>query len=175
MLTLVTGGARSGKSRHALEIVKRAERKVFVATAQAFDEEMRRRIERHREEREDSFLTIEQPLDLARALRHIPPNTDAVLIDCLTIWLNNVMHLNGYDAESYDEVESFLGELALPRPYELVIVANEVGLGLVPDTPLGRRFRDVAGEINQHVARLADQVLFMVSGLPLVVKGDSSP
>jgi len=165
VITFVTGGARSGKSRYALGIAARYERVAFIATPEAFDEEMAERIRRHREERDARFFTIEEPVDLACALRRVPPGTDLVVIDCLTVWLGNLLHRG---AEG--EIERFLIVLDDP-PCSLVIVSNEVGLGGIAVTPMGRTFTDLLGRLNQDAAARADRAVMMVSGLPLVLKG----
>ena len=169
-ITFITGGARSGKSRYALERTRAARRKVFIATAEITDDEMRQRIERHREERGNEFSTIEEPLDLANAMNRIPPDTEIAVVDCLTVWLGNLMFRRPCETDDYAEVEAFLAVLRDP-PCSMVIVSNEVGMGLVPETPLGRRFRDVAGRVNQAVAHLSHTAIFMVSGMPIQTKG----
>lgn len=170
MITFVTGGARSGKSRYALEIAAdpRYHRPVFIATAEPFDAEMEDRIQRHREERDSRFFTIEEPVDLAGALRRLPPGTDVVIIDCLTVWLGNLLH-RGDAGETEGEMERFLSALEeLPCP--VVVVSNEVGLGGIAITPMGRAFTDLLGRLNQEVAARAERAVMMVSGLPLVLK-----
>ncbi len=169
-IILVTGGARSGKSRYALDRAEGATKRAFIATAEPADDEMRRRISRHQEERGSGYHTVEEPLDPAAALRRIPADTEVAVMDCLTVWLGNLMHHRPRAADDYAEAGAFLEALKTP-PCELVIVSNEVGMGLVPETALGRRFRDLAGQINQAVATAADEVVFMVSGVPLVTKG----
>lgn len=166
MIIFVTGGARSGKSRYALGIAAGYERPAFIATAEPFDAEMEDRIRRHREERDARFFTIEEPVDLAGALRRIPPGTDLVIIDCLTVWLGNLLHRGEADAE----IERFLKALDdLPVP--LVVVSNEVGLGGIAISPIGRIFTDLLGRLNQEVAARAARAVMMVSGLPLFLKG----
>jgi adenosylcobinamide kinase/adenosylcobinamide-phosphate guanylyltransferase len=163
-LTLVLGGARSGKSRYAEELVMRgAPPWTYVATAEALDDEMAARIAHHRARRDGNWRTLDVPLDLAGA---VPGLAGATLIDCLTLWLSNVM-LAGRDAEA--ESEQLLAALAHASA-PLVVVSNEVGLGLVPETPLGRAFRDAQGRLNQRVAAEADRVVFMAAGLPLSLK-----
>ena len=169
-ITFVTGGARSGKSRYALEKTVSARRKVFIATAEVTDDEMRHRIALHRAERGDAFVTIEEPLDLADALKRIPADTDIAVVDCLTVWLGNLMYRRPCEDDEYPAVQVFLDALQNP-PCSMVIVSNEVGMGLVPETPLGRRFRDVAGRVNQAVAYLSHNAVFMVSGMPIQTKG----
>jgi adenosylcobinamide kinase/adenosylcobinamide-phosphate guanylyltransferase len=163
-LTLVLGGARSGKSRYGEELVRRtAPPWTYVATAEAWDTEMAERIAHHRERRNASWKTLDAPLELAAVVDRL---TGPTLIDCLTLWLSNVM-LAGRDVEA--ESEALLAALRR-APGPLVVVSNEVGLGIVPDTPLGRAFRDAQGRLNQRVAAAADRVIFMAAGLPLNLK-----
>jgi adenosylcobinamide kinase/adenosylcobinamide-phosphate guanylyltransferase len=164
--TLVLGGARSGKSRHAEELITAlAPPWVYVATAQAGDAEMAERIVAHRLRRGMVWQTIEASHDLAGALAAVRSGTP-VLVDCLTLWLSNRMLANAdLDAE-IGSLERALDGVAGP----VVLVANEVGCGIVPDNALGRRFRDLHGVLNQRVAARADRVVLMVAGLPLVVK-----
>lgn len=163
---LVLGGARSGKSRHALRLASALPAPhVFVATAQAYDTEMEERIARHRAERDAVWRTIEAPLDLVHAIGAAGAAT--LLIDCCTLWLSNTM-LAGRD------VEAAAGEMidSLARsPANIVLVSNEVGTGIVPETPLGRRFRDEQGRLNQRLAECCDTVELVVAGLPLRLKG----
>lgn len=168
-ITLVTGGSRSGKTARALELAMQHEPRIYLATAQAFDDEMRDRIARHQAERADRFQTLEEPLDLAGALSRIPAGTQVALIDCLTVWLGNLMHQHGTQPEPYPEVRQFLQ--ALPQaPCHLIIVTNEVGSGIVPHDPMTRCYRDHAGWLNQDVARLAHRVELVACGLPLILK-----
>jgi adenosylcobinamide kinase / adenosylcobinamide-phosphate guanylyltransferase len=164
-LTLVLGGARSGKSSYAEALVRRgAPPWVYVATAEAHDEEMRERIARHREERDAQWQTLEAPLDLPGAILGIEEGT--VLVDCLTLWLSNVLLAQRNIAEECDRLIAALKAARAP----LVAVSNEVGLGIVPDTSLGRIFRDAQGTLNQRVARLADSVVLLAAGIPLTLK-----
>jgi adenosylcobinamide kinase/adenosylcobinamide-phosphate guanylyltransferase len=163
-LTLVIGGARSGKSAHAEDMMTASPPPwLYVATAQAFDDEMRRRVELHRERRDARWLTVEEPLDLAGAVGQA---TRPLLVDCLTLWLTNLI-LAERDIEA--ETASLETALAL-AVHPVVLVSNEVGLGIVPDNALARRFRDEQGRLNQRMARRADRVVLMVAGLPMVVK-----
>jgi adenosyl cobinamide kinase/adenosyl cobinamide phosphate guanylyltransferase len=164
-VTLVLGGARSGKSRHAETLLtKHPGPWTYIATAQAFDDEMRARIAEHQRRRGEGWRTIEEPLDLPGAL--VAAQDQPILVDCLTLWLTNLM-LGELDIEAAAHaLEAVLAERALPT----ILVSNEVGLGLVPETPLGRTFRDEAGRLNQRIAAQARRVLFMVAGLPLTVK-----
>jgi len=137
---------------------------VLIATAEALDEEMAARIARHRAERGDCWRTIEAPLALAEALARVGPQETAV-VDCLTLWVSNLMHA-GRDIGTQTD-----GLLAALRGRDALLVANEVGLGIVPDNALARRFRDEAGRLNQRVAAVADRVAFLAAGLPLWLKG----
>lgn len=165
-LTLVLGGARSGKSRHAEALVTAHPAPwLYLATAEALDAEMAARIAAHRAGRGAGWETRETPLDLAGVLAAAEPGRP-VLVDCLTLWLSNLL-LAGRDLDA--EAEALAGVLARPAgPW--VLVANEVGLGIVPENALARRFRDAAGFLNQRVAALADAVILTVAGLPLQVK-----
>ena len=168
-VTLITGGARSGKSRRALELARRCERRAFVAPAVAFDDEMRERIARHRAERAD-FVTVEEPHDLARALSSLGDGVEVAVVDCLTVWLGNLVHLHGARREGYREADDFLAALGRPG-CPVIAVTNELGMGVVPANAEARFFRDLMGAVNQSVARTASRVEFMVSGVPLAVKG----
>ena len=168
-VTLLTGGGRSGKSSYALEIAGAYNRKVFIATAEAFDDEMSERILRHQKERGNCFETIEEPLHLADALANVLPDTQVVVIDCITVWLGNLMHHMGVDEINCAAVDRFLKVLASP-PCDVVIVSNEVGMGLIPATAMSRAYRDLAGSVNQKIAAIADEVFLVVSGVPLKIK-----
>jgi adenosyl cobinamide kinase/adenosyl cobinamide phosphate guanylyltransferase len=162
-LTLVLGGARSGKSRHAERLLQGAPPPwLYLATAQPLDEEMRARIATHQARRGPGWETAEAPIDLAPALARAQP----VLLDCLTLWLTNLL-LGGHDiAAATDALDAALVARGAPA----VLVANEVGLGIVPDNALARQFRDAAGQLHQRIAARADRVVLMVAGLPLLVK-----
>jgi adenosylcobinamide kinase / adenosylcobinamide-phosphate guanylyltransferase len=167
-LTLITGGGRSGKSAFALSRALGYESRVFIATAQPIDDEMRSRIDRHKQEREGSFITIEEPLDLAAALGRIPFESKAALIDCLAVWVGNLMHHR--PSLEHELIDAFLAALEKP-PADLIIVTNEVGMGIIPDNEMARRYRDLLGMVNQRVAVAAHEVILMVSGIPVVIKG----
>lgn len=172
-ITLITGGARSGKSRYAVETAMKSQKRVFVATAIAFDEGMRQRIAAHKTERAEKFNTIEEPCDLSNAIDKIPPNTDIVLIDCVTVWVGNLMHRheNNYSTfENFKEIDAFIEKLKT-RPYNIIIVTNEVGDGIVPENKMARDFRDIAGRLNQNIAAIADNVVLTVCGIPTAIKG----
>lgn len=168
---LVLGGARSGKSRLAEGIVTRTGLvRVYLATATAGDEEMAARIAEHRSRRDGrGWETVEEPMALEAALRRRAGESTGLLVDCLTLWLSNIM-LSGADTE---ERTSALAKTVADLPGLVVLVSNEVGMGLVPDTPLGRRFRDAQGTLNQTVAAAAEHVLFVAAGLPITLKGRS--
>lgn len=164
-VTLVLGGARSGKSRHAESLLTAWPPPwCYIATAQAFDDEMADRIAVHRARRGDGWRTLEAPLDVDRALAETAGRP--VLIDCLTLWVSNLLLA---ERETDAAASSLLAALDR-REAPTILVANETGLGIVPDNALARRFRDAAGVLNQRVAARADRVLFMVAGLPMVVK-----
>lgn len=169
-ITLVTGGSRSGKTACALELAMAHSNRVYIATAEAFDTEMEDRIARHQAERGTHFQTLEEPVDLADALTRIPSGTDVALIDCLTVWLGNLMHKNGEHDYPRPEISAFLEALKNP-PCHLIIVTNEVGSGIIPHNALTRTYRDHAGWLNQDVAALAHEVHLTVSGIPLKIKG----
>ncbi|MBW2067038.1 MAG: bifunctional adenosylcobinamide kinase/adenosylcobinamide-phosphate guanylyltransferase [Deltaproteobacteria bacterium] len=175
-LVLVLGGARSGKSSWALKYVEERYRSyVFLATARVQDEEMAQRVRLHKRSRGPEWGLLEEPLEVTEALRLKCGNYESVLMDCLTLWLSNVMLERGDEGVlSYAKV--FLEALA-DRKQAIIVVSNEVGMGVVPEHPLGRRFRDYAGFMNQEIAKMADKVVFMVAGLPMFLKGDqdSSP
>jgi len=171
-LTLVLGGARSGKSRHAEALVMAAATEaLLIATAEPGDEEMRQRIAAHRARRDPRWQVIEEPLALAPRLCAEARPERVVLVDCLTLWLSNVM-LAGQDAAA--AIAALVA--ALPTSAgPVVMVANEVGLGIVPDNPLARAFRDHAGRLNSAIAAAADRVYFLAAGLPLILKDRSRP
>jgi adenosylcobinamide kinase / adenosylcobinamide-phosphate guanylyltransferase len=165
--TLVLGGARSGKSRHA-EALTMAHRPpwIYVATAQALDAEMAARIAEHRRRRDSRWRTLEAPRDLGRSIDAAPPDAP-LLIDCLTLWLSNEMLAQADLEAATKDLEAALDR----RRASVVAVANEVGLGIVPDTVLGRQFRDAAGSLNQRLAIRADRVVLLVAGIPMSLKG----
>jgi adenosylcobinamide kinase/adenosylcobinamide-phosphate guanylyltransferase len=166
--TLILGGARSGKSRRALALAEQAgPRRSFVATAEALDGEMAARIARHQTERGAGWETIEAPLDLIEAMTAVASSERICVIDCLTLWLSNLMH-HGRDVAA--ETDRLCAALKLNAD-EVILVSNEVGLGLVPETPLGRDFRDAQGRLNQAVAAVCGRVEFIAAGLPICLKG----
>ena len=165
-LTLVLGGARSGKSRYAESLITALPPPwIYVATAESGDEEMAARIESHRQRRDAQWRTIEAPRELAKALSAC--GDEPVLVDCLTLWLSNLMLAEANIEKEIAQLEKAL----MSARARLVLVANEVGSGIVPSYPLGRRFRDLQGRLNQRIAASAERVILMVAGLPLVLKG----
>jgi len=170
-VTLVLGGVRSGKSRWALEFAAKAARVAYIATAQPLDAEMVEKIRRHREERPSHWQTIEEPLQLGQVLAQNAALFDVMLIDCLTIFVANL--LETVESDPFSIERHFAGVLDALRvsPASVVLVSNEVGSGVVPAYPAGRRFRDALGELNQRVAAIADNVVLLVAGLPLALKG----
>jgi adenosylcobinamide kinase/adenosylcobinamide-phosphate guanylyltransferase len=169
-LYFITGGARSGKSSFAENLaLDRAGKRAYIATAQALDAEMSARIEQHRIKRGDSWDTYEEPLAVAELLRKLADRYQIVLVDCLTLWLSNVMaHTDGDGAVAARSDE--LVKAAKDFGGLCIIVSNEVGLGIVPDNPLARKFRDFAGLLNQKIAQAADEVYFTASGIPVKIK-----
>ena len=168
-IILITGGARSGKSSYAEQRARElGPRRLYIATAEAKDEEMRQRIEEHKRRRGNEWVTIEEPIELAETLLAQRAQTDCALVDCLTLWISNL--LLQYDRRFAEEKVGQLLETASRLDCHLVFVTNEVGSGIVPDNPLARQFRDLSGWANQRVAAAANEVLLVVAGIPMIVK-----
>ncbi|TAL24498.1 MAG: bifunctional adenosylcobinamide kinase/adenosylcobinamide-phosphate guanylyltransferase [Nitrospirae bacterium] len=176
MITFIIGGARSGKSAFALSEASGTKgKKAYIATAQALDEEMRQRIEKHKKERPAEWTTIEEPLEVSSLIKDIQKNYEVILIDCLTLWLSNLM-LNNKDVEK--EIGSFISALSPlasasrpgRQPSALFIVSNEVGMGIVPENEAARTFRDLAGTLNRKVAGISDEVYLVTAGIPIKIK-----
>lgn len=166
--TLILGGARSGKSSYAQALAEAASRsQTYIATGQALDDEMAMRIARHVEDRGPSWATIEEPLNVAEAIRRASDGQNAVLVDCLTLWLSNLMHSDLDVRRETDELVSVLE--TVPGP--IFLVSNEVGMGIVPENALAREFRDAQGRLNRQVAAACRCVEFIAAGLPLRLKG----
>ncbi len=168
-IIFLTGGARSGKSAFALQCAERYGKKAFLATAETFDEEMAARVQKHREERGAGFLTLEEPLHIDMVLREIPKDIDIVIVDCLTVWAGNLL----YKQESRKKVMTYVERFtdALQNHHSnCILVSNEVGMGIVPDNAMAREFRDIAGSINQQVAKIATEAWFLCSGIPMRLK-----
>ncbi|MDX1292585.1 MAG: bifunctional adenosylcobinamide kinase/adenosylcobinamide-phosphate guanylyltransferase [Hyphomonas sp.] len=165
---LVLGGARSGKSSRAQAVAAAAaSRRVYVATAEPLDAEMADRIARHKADRGEGWRTVEAPLDLVPVIEPLALLDEFILVDCLTLWLSNLFH-HGRDVEA--ETEALCAWLQASSA-NIALVSNEIGLGLVPETSLGRAFRDAQGRLNQKVAAVCDRVEFVAAGLPLRLKG----
>ncbi|MFT6188592.1 MAG: adenosylcobinamide kinase/adenosylcobinamide-phosphate guanylyltransferase [Oleispira sp.] len=176
---LVLGGARSGKSRFAEQLAKESAKTViYIATATVYDDEMQRRINRHIDDRPRHWQTVEEPLLLAKVLKQHAKDDVCLLVDCLTLWLSNIlMTEQDQSEESKDDIESlaqykadFLSTIA-ELPGQVILVSNEVGQGIVPMGELSRRFVDEAGWLHQDIARIANNVTLVVAGLPMVLKG----
>jgi adenosylcobinamide kinase/adenosylcobinamide-phosphate guanylyltransferase len=168
---LVLGGARSGKSAYALQRAQEwTGRLVYIATAEAKDAEMKARISMHRAQRRSRrWLTIEEPMDVVWQLKELDDSVGAVVLDCITLWVSNALL-----TKRRDELENQIAELVeeIPLfPFHFLVVSNEVGLGLVPDNPLGREYRDLLGTVNQQLAKTCKEVLFMAAGLSMKLKG----
>lgn len=178
MITLILGGARAGKSRRALTLAGDQRSVVFVATAQTFDDEMNDRILIHRAERPAEWQTVEAPIDVADAVRSISPSS-IVIIDCVTLWVSNILLRDEADPrraqESVDAHVVSLIDVLRQRRAPSYLVSNEVGLGIVPATPLGRQYRDLLGRANARLAGAAHHVELLVAGLPLVLKPSQAP
>jgi adenosylcobinamide kinase/adenosylcobinamide-phosphate guanylyltransferase len=166
--TLIVGGARSGKSAHAERMACVSSSPVYLATATASDAEMAERIARHRARRGPAWRTVEEPLELAATLQRECAAGRCVVVDCLTLWLSNLMAAERDAEEAISDLVAVLPTLGGP----VVLVSNEVGLGIVPDNGVARRFRDLAGQMNQQLAAVAARVVFTAAGLPLVLKDD---
>ncbi|NOY53739.1 MAG: bifunctional adenosylcobinamide kinase/adenosylcobinamide-phosphate guanylyltransferase [Deltaproteobacteria bacterium] len=171
--TFITGGARSGKSDLALRLANKVEgRRIFAATARVTDAEMKERIERHRRERGDSWETLEEPLELVGLVRSLDPAARLLLIDCITVWIANLIIERKWDDERIlREVNELAGALRA-FPERVIAVTNEVGSGIVPESRLGRRFRDLAGAANRILASAAGRVYLVSMGIPLQLKGE---
>jgi len=163
---LILGGARSGKTRRGLAIAGGYPSRVYIATAEARDAEMQARIAHHRAERGVEWKTVEVPLDLCEALRNADGAGTVVLVDCLTLWLSNLVERE----RSVEAETALLAETLCALSATVILISNEVGLGIVPDNALARKFRDAQGRLNQAIAALADHVELVVAGLPLKIK-----
>ncbi len=168
-IIFILGGARSGKSSFALELAKKHKRVAFIATCQALDCEMAKRIKLHKKSRPRHWDTLEEPKDIEAILNKISDKYDCIIIDCLTLLISNLI-LSGLTKKSIEEKINKLMFALKKINCRVIVVSNEVGLGIVPDNKLARDFRDISGRINQVVAKEADRVIFMVSGLPVKIK-----
>ncbi|MEO5804969.1 bifunctional adenosylcobinamide kinase/adenosylcobinamide-phosphate guanylyltransferase [Devosia sp.] len=167
---LVLGGARSGKTGFAERLALRtAHKPAYLATAEALDAEMRDRVESHQRGRAEHFTTIEEPVALSGALIAAAATHDVILVDCLTLWISNLLGAGEDVAQAVDELATTLTQI---QHAKIILVSNEVGLGIVPDNKLARMFRDLAGATHQQLAQICDDVYFVVAGLPMTLKGE---
>ncbi|MBN2569243.1 MAG: bifunctional adenosylcobinamide kinase/adenosylcobinamide-phosphate guanylyltransferase [Deltaproteobacteria bacterium] len=171
MIIFVTGGARGGKSNFAQDLAEKLEgRRLFLATAQALDDEMRQRIEKHQEQRGNRWDTLEEPIHLGKSLMSAASSYDTVLVDCFTVWMSNLLleypNQDGKISKIVDDFFSSIDEFK----GTVLIVSNEVGMGIVPENKLARQYRDQLGFLNQRIARRADEVYLLCSGIPLKIK-----
>jgi len=170
-IIFITGGCRSGKSRYALDYANsHFSKKFYLATCEPLDEEMARRIENHKGARGPEWQTIEEPVEMVDRITHEGVESGVILLDCITLWLSNLLIKWDDDQKVMAEVGR-LADALRKNQSSFIIVSNEVGMGIVPADPLGRRFRDLSGMANQKLAQQADTVIFMVSGIPLFLKG----
>lgn len=166
---LVLGGARSGKTAFAERLAMHAgERPAYLATAEALDGEMRERVQTHQRQRHGRFATIEEPVRLTQAVVTAARSHDVILVDCLTLWITNLLEANRDVAEAVEDLAGVLVELDSAK---VILVSNEVGLGIVPDNPMARSFRDLAGSAHQRLAEICTEVHFVIAGLPMTLKG----
>ena len=168
-ITFILGGARSGKSTYALELARKYKKVAFIATCEALDKEMAKRIRLHKESRPKYWDTFEEPKEIETTLKKLVNKYDCIVIDCLTLLVSNLF-LCGLNKDAIEEKISKLISALKKINCRVILVSNEVGMGIVPDNKLARDFRDVAGWINQIVARESDDVIFMVSGIPWRIK-----
>lgn len=169
-VVLVLGGVRSGKSRYAQQLAACGKKVAFIATAEGRDEDMTRRIARHREDRPAHWMTVEAPVSVADAILNCDGKFDTILIDCLTLWASNLMEHECQDNQRIlDHTDRLVNALCRVRT-SVILVSNEVGGGIVPQNEMARSYRDILGAINQRVAAVADEVVLMVAGCPLVIK-----
>jgi adenosylcobinamide kinase / adenosylcobinamide-phosphate guanylyltransferase len=171
-LTLITGGSRSGKSAHAIMLATadpNATRRYFIATAEALDDEMHTRIAHHQATRPSTFITVEEPVRLQAAIASLMGRADLAVLDCLTLWVSNLIGQGLDDGAILAEADTLAAVLG-QAPFPIIVVTDEVGWGIVPDNPTARRFRDLLGWTNQKVAQVADRVILMAAGYPLRFK-----
>jgi adenosylcobinamide kinase / adenosylcobinamide-phosphate guanylyltransferase len=170
-MIFITGGCRSGKSRYALHYANQHfSKKLFLATCEVLDEEMAQRIENHKKMRGLEWQTVEEPIDIIDRIKKEGADSEVILIDCLTLWLYNLLMKWDSDLRMMEETETLIDALK-KSDASSILVSNEVGMGIVPADPLSRRYRDLLGTMNQRIAEALDTVIFMVSGIPIFLKG----
>ena len=169
--TFVTGGCRSGKSSHAQSLAESLspDRRLYVATMQPMDPEMDKRVADHKAQRDDSWYTVEEPIDIVRVIEEEQTKAGVILVDCMTLWVTNLFLAEESEAAIFEKVEAF-AESAAALSVPVVTVSNEVGMGIVPDNAMSRAFRDIQGGANQRLAAKAQNVIFTVSGIPMKIK-----
>ena len=171
-LIFIIGGCRSGKSTYALQTAERipAEKKIFIATCLPQDDEMKQRVAKHQTARSQNWITVEEPLHLPEAILQNSRRAEVILIDCLTLWVNNLLMETDDEKQLEQTISQLINTLEkTTRP--IVLVSNEVGTGIVPENKLARQYRDIIGLVNQAVAKTASKVIWMVAGIPVTVKG----
>ncbi len=170
-IILITGGCRSGKSRFALDYANlHFSKKIYLATCEVMDEEMARRVEDHKRIRGPEWRTLEEPVEIINVIRQYGDGVEVILLDCITLWLSNLLLKWDDDQRVMDEVKRLVEAIQRGR-FSMIVVSNEVGMGIVPADPLSRRFRDLSGMANQKMGEISDKVIFMVSGFPIYLKG----
>jgi adenosylcobinamide kinase/adenosylcobinamide-phosphate guanylyltransferase len=174
-LIFVIGGCRSGKSKYALDTAEQmpGDKKIFIATCLPKDDEMKQRIARHQKQRSQTWTTVEEPVHLYESLTKISQKATVILVDCLTLWVTNIM----LEAGDEKKIESYISKLVralATADCPVILVSNEVGTGIVPENKLARQFRDVMGQVNQAVAHFANKVVWMVAGIPVTIKQESN-
>jgi adenosylcobinamide kinase/adenosylcobinamide-phosphate guanylyltransferase len=170
-MIFITGGCRSGKSRYALDYANQHfSKKLYLATCEALDEEMAQRIEHHKKMRGPEWQTVEEPIEIVEKIRQYGDKVEVILLDCITLWLSNLLIKWNDDLRVMEEVNQLIDTIKQSQTF-FIMVSNEVGMGIVPAEPLSRRFRDLSGMANQKIAETADTVIFTVSGIPIFLKG----
>ncbi|MEZ5691932.1 MAG: bifunctional adenosylcobinamide kinase/adenosylcobinamide-phosphate guanylyltransferase [Rickettsiales bacterium] len=166
-ITFIIGGARSGKSWHAEQIaISRGKKKIYIATAEPIDEEIKNRILLHQKRRGSEWITTESPIELPKQVENLSNSDNLLLIDCLTLWINNLL----YNNKNVTRYTNNLIESLKKTQSDVIIVSNEVGIGITPDNQIARQFRDYAGILHQQIAEISNSVILMVAGIPMVIK-----
>jgi adenosylcobinamide kinase/adenosylcobinamide-phosphate guanylyltransferase len=170
---LIIGGCRSGKSRHALELGKKMEgiQKTFLATCVPRDDEMHQRVAKHQKDRSPQWKTVETPVNLAEAVTDHSPAASVIIVDCLTLWMSNLLMETEDEKVILEKIKQLTLALGAAES-SIILVSNEVGTGIVPENRLARKFRDLTGALNQAIAECVDKVIWMVAGIPVVIKGE---